>query len=83
MTYKSINYNALKNYIYDNKDFYNVIDILYLLEMGYINQQQYEDLVTVVTPAMYNYHSFLEQDKGYYRQQGPLNRIQIMNDILN
>lgn len=82
MTYVTINYSALKNYIQDQKDKYNLVDILYLLNYGYINQQQYEDLVTIISKPMYDYKSFLQEDKGYYHQQGPLTNQQARYDII-
>jgi len=82
MTYFNINYNALKQYIMDHKEDYNAVDIAFLLEHGFINQQQYQDLMTVIVVPMYDYKNFYQKDNGYYRQQGPLNRTQIMNDIV-
>lgn len=82
MKYFKINYSALKDYILEQKDKYNLADIAYLLDHGYINQQQYEDLMTIVGKPIYDYKNFMEVDKGYYRQQGPLSKIQVTNDIL-
>lgn len=81
MIYFNINYNALKDYIQEQKNQYDLVDILYLLNYGFINQQQYEDLVTIVSKPMYNYNNFMQEDKGYYRQQGPLTNIQVRKDI--
>lgn len=82
MQYFSINYSALKDFIRQEKEKYNLIDVLYLLENGMINQQQYEDLATIVAKPTYNYKSFLEEDKGYYHQQGPLTIIQNEKDLI-
>lgn len=76
MTYFNINYNKLKDYIFNQKELYNSIDILCLLDMGLINQQQYEDLITVVTKPMYDYKDFYHNNVGYYRMQGPLAKQQ-------
>ena len=81
MTYFTVNYSALKDFISSQKDEYNNVDILFLLENGFINQQQYEDLMTVISVPMYDYNNFYNKDMGYYRQQGPLNNIQTINDI--
>ena len=82
MNYFTINYNVLKKYIRDNKNTLNLIDILFLYDNNYINWQQYEDLANIVAIPMYNYKSFLEEDKGYYRQQGPLSITQNNRDLL-
>lgn len=82
MQYFSINYSTLKNYIFEQKEKYNLIDIVFLLEHGIINQQQYEELATIVAKPWYNYKSFLEEDKGWYHQQGPLTIIQENKDLL-
>lgn len=81
MTYFNINYNALKDYILNQKDMYNSIDIMCLLDMGIINQQQYEDLCTIVTKPIYDYKNFYQQNTGYYRQQGPLTLNQNLKSI--
>ena len=82
MNYFSINYSVLKKYIEDYKNSLNLIDILFLYENNFINWQQYEDLATIVAKPMYQYKSFLEEDKGYYHQQGPLNIIQNNKNLL-
>ena len=83
MVYLNINYPALKNYIQTKKELYNSADLAYLLELGFINQQQYEDLMTTIHNPIYDYKNFIQEDKGYYRQPGPLNYIQNYNDITN
>ena len=81
MEYYKINYNALKQFISDNKNEYNKTDLMYLLNHGIINQLQLEDLMTVISIPMYKCDNFYQGDKGYYRQQGPLTDIQQTNDI--
>ena len=81
MTYFTVNYSVLKDFIRSQKEAYNNVDILFLLENGFINQQQYEDLMTVISVPVYKYNDFYHKDIGYYRQQGPLNNIQTINDI--
>ena len=82
MNYFTINYAVLKKYIEDNKNTLHLIDIFFLYDNNYINWQQYEDLANIVAIPMYNYKSFLEEDKGYYRQQGPLSITQNNRDLL-
>ena len=82
MNYFTINYNVLKKYIQDNKNTLGLIDIFFLYDNNYINWQQYEDLATIVAIPMYDYKSFLKEDKGYYRQQGPLSIVQNNKDLL-
>lgn len=82
MNYFSVNYSALKDYIQKEKNRLNLIDILFLLENNIINWQQYEDLTTIVSIPMYNYNSFINQDKGYYHQQGPLTLEQNFKSLL-
>lgn len=82
MNYFTINYNVLKKYIEDNKNTLHLIDIFFLYDNNYINWQQYEDLATIVAIPMYDYKSFLQEDKGYYHQQGPLLSIQNNRDLL-
>ena len=72
MTYFNINYNRLKDYIFSQREMYNSVDILCLLDMGLINQQQYEDLATIVSKPFYDYDHFYHENTGYYRAQGPL-----------
>ena len=81
MKYFNVNFNALKNYIMDKKEQYDNMDILCLFDMGIINQQQYEDLMTIVHRPIYDYKHFYQENKGYYHTQGPLTQQQSLKSI--
>ena len=52
-----------------------------LLDMGIINQQQCEDLCTIVNKSIYDYQNFYQKNIGYYRAQGPLTLDQNIKSI--
>ena len=81
--YFKINYNTLKEMIEDVSNEFTVEDIQLMLEFGFINQLQYEDLITIVHAPEYDIIPFYNKDNGYYRQQGPLPAIETINDVTN
>ena len=82
MKYFKINYSVLRDYIYKRKEEYNLVDIIFLLENSFINQQQFEDLATIIHDPTYTYDDFYHVDKGYYHQQGPLSLTQNYHQVL-
>lgn len=79
--YFKINYSTLKEMIEDVSNEFTIADIQLLLELGVINQLQYEDLMTIVHAPEYDIIPFYDKDNGYYRQQGPLPSIETINDV--
>ena len=82
MTYFNVNYNSLKNYIMNQKEKMDSTAIMCLFDMGIINRQQYEDLMTIIAKPFYDYKQFYQENKGYYHAQGPLTLDQNIKSIV-
>jgi hypothetical protein len=81
INYLKINYDSIKDVVDVYHDEFTPEDIHILLEYGMINQQQLEELLTIISKPMYTVQNFYQKDNGYYRQQGPLTGTQTLNDI--
>ena len=80
--YVNVFYETIKNLFEEYSYCFSADDITRLFDEGYINQPQLEELMTIISPAEYEFCNFDNKDNGYFRQPGPLSQQQIFNDVI-
>lgn len=80
--YVNVFYETVKNIIEEYSYCFDADDIRQLLDEEYINQPQFEELMTIIAVPEYDFCNFDKKDNGYFRQQGPLSETQIYNDVI-
>lgn len=80
--YVNVFYETIKDIIEEYNYCFSAKDIQQLLDEGYINQLQLEELMTIISEPEYVFNNFDNKDNGYFRQTGPLSQTQMYNDVI-